>query len=741
MVKMECRTGRSDETRMKQEEVMFQAPPRLLMGVAFLFWGAMQQQAFAGLIAAILFEARHWTVLRWAFGEKGFARAWQLCILFLIVSAVGVFQMEDRDPTDFLVVLSWMPFILMPIGLAQQYASDFGVPMTTFSFIARRKLALDRQLGRPVQVRPFQLGYPFLTLVLICSGIAVDDLLSYSIGVVLLLGVALYKMSDKGRRPKAWAFAYFLAASLAVGMAYGVILAYDYVMRMTSSGRAAESPDLSIETRTKIGQVTNLQQSKSIRWRYYVKAGEKPERLRLAAYNWSLGNDWRAKLRSRDYIEQIAPEREAGGDLENLLPAGELSYVFDEADLDRRDFGTSGRLEGLLTSQTIIPMALGTRRIDDLDAGGVAANSMGTVQVNQPEYGAASIQLSAHLGLPAGDHAPSDRDMELPLHEEDGIDEFLGKIGWKGLALGEPWEEAPPVISEEEAKELEHRLRMEFATRFKYSTFSDFSRSEKPISDFLNLQSVGHCEYFASATTMLMRKVGIPARYCVGYVVRERGEGLDEWILRGSHAHAWCQIYVGGTWRKEESDRKLEKPGKRKLEEWRCRGGRWVEVDLTPSGWLDERPAGWMQGLSDWFQKFRTAVILWFAGPVVSSVMNWVIGIFGIGLLIYLILKLMMTGKRNGGLTGNSWDERVRAQNSLRSFERWLAKRVGPRPVAVPMSTWLRAHLPTEEKGLAEQYEAAVFSRGGNEQKLSALRDQLVRVRKRMGRYKKTPGR
>ena len=61
---------------MKEEEVMFQAPPRLLMGVTFLFWGAMQQQALAGLIAAIVFEARHWTSLRWTFGEKGFARAW-----------------------------------------------------------------------------------------------------------------------------------------------------------------------------------------------------------------------------------------------------------------------------------------------------------------------------------------------------------------------------------------------------------------------------------------------------------------------------------------------------------------------------------------------------------------------------------------------------------------------------------------------------------------------------------------
>jgi len=714
---------------MKEEEVMFQAPPRLLMGVVFLFWGAMQEQALAGLIAAIVFEARHWTTLRWSFGEKGFARAWQLSLLFLLVSAVGVFQIEDRDPTDFLVVLGWLPFILMPSGLAQQYALDRGMPMTTFSFIARRKLAMDRKMGRSVQTRPFQLGYPFLVLVLICAGIGVNDLTLYSVGVVILLGVALYRMSQEGRRPIAWAFAYLVAAVLAVGMAYGVISVYDYVMRVTSSGRIADNPDLSMETRTNIGQVTDLQQNKSIRWRYYVEAGERPERLRLAAYNWALGSDWRAKLRARDYLEEIAPEREAGGDFEKLLPAGEQAYAFDEADVDRTDFTISGRLVGLLRSQSIIPMPLGTKRVGEIEAGNVASNSMGTTQVNQAEHGAASIRLSADAGVALGDHDPSDRDLEVPPHEEVGIDGFLEEMGWDGLSLGEPpWVKAPPVISEEESKELVHRLRREFATEFKYSTFSDYSRSAKPISDFLNEQQVGHCEYFASATTMLMRRIGVPARYCVGFVIREKGADENEWILRGKHAHAWCQIYVGGTWRQERGDRKLE---------WRCRGGRWIEVDLTPPGWLDERPDRWFQGIADWFQKFRTGAILWFAGPVVSTAINWVLGLSGGGLVIYLMVKLIVTGRRGEDFAKDSWDERVRTRNSFQSFERWLSKRVGLRPAAMPMSSWLRNHLPAGEQGLAEQYEAVVFGGERDEEKLSALQQQLLRVRKVMGRQKK----
>jgi len=44
---------------------MLKAPPRLLLGLGFLFWGAMGDYPFIGLVGAVAFEARHWTPLRW----------------------------------------------------------------------------------------------------------------------------------------------------------------------------------------------------------------------------------------------------------------------------------------------------------------------------------------------------------------------------------------------------------------------------------------------------------------------------------------------------------------------------------------------------------------------------------------------------------------------------------------------------------------------------------------------------
>lgn len=711
---------------MKKEEVMFQAPPRLLMGVAFLFWGAMQDEALAGLIAAILFEARHWTGLRWAFGEKGFARAWQLCILLLIVSVVGVFQLEDHSPTDFLRVLAWLPFILMPIGLAQQYSSDRGVPMTTFSFIARRKLALDRKLGRPVQIRPFQLGYPFLALILIATGMAVSNLKFYATGIVILMGVALFRLADANRRPKAWGVAFVVSCVMAVGMVSGIMAIYDHVVDRISGSRGTDSSDLSSETRTQIGNVTNLQQSQDIVWRYFEGGGPQPERLRLAAYNRPENNNWKVKRRSSDYVEQISPERSGGGDFEKLFKGGESEYFYDESELKRNDFAASGRVEGLVLSQNLIPVPLGTRRLARVSADYLAANSMGTTQINQPKNGAVGIELSWDPEVAAvGDLDPSENDLEIPSNEQKGVRDSLREIGGKEGDL----EHLP---SAEEIRDLGLRLQHHFATKFKYSPVSDYQDLKNPVSHFLNSQRIGHCEYFASATTLLMRSAGIPARYVVGYVVREKGSDPGEWIIRGTHAHAWCQVYLGGTW-------VLEKSGEREAQ-WRCRGGHWIEVDLTPAGWLYEESPGLFQKLSDGFQGLRTGLILWFARPLVSSVMGWILAIAGLLLVAYLLVK-MITTHRSGSLDeGDSWDARVRAANILANFERWLARRIGARPDALTMAAWLRRHLPPGEESLIRHYELLVFGSGGaNEEDLASFREQVARVKKKISRPQKTP--
>ena len=61
------------------------------------------------------------------------------------------------------------------------------------------------------------------------------------------------------------------------------------------------------------------------------------------------------------------------------------------------------------------------------------------------------------------------------------------------------------------------------------------------IEDFLVNSKVGHCQYFASAMTMLLRQQGIASRIVVGYRPREFNTIGDYFLVRQSDAHAWVE--------------------------------------------------------------------------------------------------------------------------------------------------------------------------------------------------------
>ena len=66
-----------------------------------------------------------------------------------------------------------------------------------------------------------------------------------------------------------------------------------------------------------------------------------------------------------------------------------------------------------------------------------------------------------------------------------------------------------------------------------------------PVSSFLLQKKSAHCEYFASAATILLRCLGVPSRYVVGYYAHE-GEGSGVTIVRERDAHAWAESWVDG---------------------------------------------------------------------------------------------------------------------------------------------------------------------------------------------------
>ena len=60
---------------------------------------------------------------------------------------------------------------------------------------------------------------------------------------------------------------------------------------------------------------------------------------------------------------------------------------------------------------------------------------------------------------------------------------------------------------------------------------------------FLSERREAHCEYFATATALLLRSQGIPCRLSVGYLVFEKSDETGDFVALNRNAHAWVEAY------------------------------------------------------------------------------------------------------------------------------------------------------------------------------------------------------
>ena len=63
------------------------------------------------------------------------------------------------------------------------------------------------------------------------------------------------------------------------------------------------------------------------------------------------------------------------------------------------------------------------------------------------------------------------------------------------------------------------------------------------VDHFLFDQQKGYSEYFASAMTVMLRSIDIPARFITGYSEGQKITGADIYIINDSDAHGWVEVF------------------------------------------------------------------------------------------------------------------------------------------------------------------------------------------------------
>ncbi len=133
---------------------------------------------------------------------------------------------------------------------------------------------------------------------------------------------------------------------------------------------------------------------------------------------------------------------------------------------------------------------------------------------------------------------------------ETEIEPEIAQLAREIIAGGgiEPDPASRPIRDDAAAVRL---LETHLRTQYKYTLDAQPVPSGQDATRwFLFERKTGHCEYYASALTLMSRSVGIPARVVTGYIASDFNAVTGQYLVRESNAHAWVEAEVApGQWR------------------------------------------------------------------------------------------------------------------------------------------------------------------------------------------------
>lgn len=645
-----------------------QPPPKLLLGTSLLFWGAMTERPVIGLLLALLVESANWTRFRWDFHDSAVTRAWKLTPVIIIIFA-SLLMLEGERHTALPRLLIWLPLLFIPLQFVQAFGFRNSLPLNCFSFFSQLHRKRNLKRGLPASVVHFNVGNIYFITIIISSAIGRNaSHLSFIIGVVTLTGWLLFSKTRARLVPLA--ILIILGGGIGIVGQTGLTKLYNWA---TSTSYAGGYPGINpTESRTSIGSLGEIKQSPEIKWRLRPQPRSvAPRLLRTATYNRYRGISWENRLPA-----EFPEDDDDFRPLDTLeIIDGEIHYLLSEnADAAAIRPGLpTFQIKGSARNDTVLPLPLNAASLRHFELDGIEINLLGTTRIFPKR---AIIEGSVKWRDNTNPESPpyEDEDLAIPEREEEIIRQLADQLG---LA------EAPTL------REKLHLLQSWFASEFEYTRYLSLPRPRNhrrdeisPVGLFLTVSKKGHCEYFATSSALLLRAANIPTRYNIGYSVQERDLKRNEFVVRGIHGHAWCNV-------------------------WDADINQWIDFDPTPPNWLAAETTRQTstQNLSDAFQRFKEDFFLWRNRPVNrlgATIVMWTIGIAVFAFLATRLWKSKLTVEREKSKTHLTT---LGKPTPLHRLEPRARRILGPRPPGLTLPTWLR-RLPENLAPPATLHEA-----------------------------------
>ncbi len=608
------------------------------MGAALLFWGWAIELPTVGGLLAVAVEGARLLRTRWHLEDEDFNRLWNFCSLLFIGATVYAFTANQgaaaisnlvSDPSlssqraagessqrIASSLFQWQPIIFFPFLLALVFSGRDTVKLVVFSLIARR--AKRRREPSSLADYEVHVEWVYLAATLVSATINNIEGRLFFPGLCVLVVWALWVRRSRRFHFAVWAVTILAACGFAffgqqqLGELRRFVENFTPNVQWWSSLLSGRSQNVN-RSRTEIGEIGGKKGSGSIVVRIELKEGTpSPSLLRTVSYRsysnatWFSGSIRSGAGGSDGFPGGDRPQGEGrgGGRGEGRgqssfgqvsQETGQPTWIFREAVTPMR-INIATYIDNNSDTGEPVPVPFGFARFENLPNAQLKTNHLGIVVAQ----GSGLLMFDVLYGPVGSIDSPPDEvlDRRITTNEFAAISSLAAEMNLDG-------------------KTDNQKLRIisaYFQDHFTYSLWQKrrhTSETTTPLGEFLApTNRSGHCEYFATATVLLLRQLKIPARYAVGWAVQEVSGTTG--IIRERHAHAWCLYYLNGQWH---------------------------DFDTTPASWVAEenRRKSVFQFLSDAWSRVKFEIAKWKLGQ--SSLRDYIWWIVG-PMLLFLVYRL-----------------------------------------------------------------------------------------------------
>ena len=508
--------------------------PPLFIGLSTVFWGFCTGWEVFSVVAALVFEASNIVRTRFDLQKKDFIRISDLSSLVMLILLFYSY-VENEPRMIFLGFIKTLPVIFMPLLFAQLFSTSDKVVIGT-------KLGKRTHSHSPVDIRTL-----YILSVVFATAAANIKSVWFVVPFLLMILVSLSGYVQNAESLRRYAAFSLTAVIVTLFIGATVVAGHFFISRKMMEWYNDWYSSLQSDpfgTSTAMGELGRMKLSGEIVFRVYPEEHSLPLYMKQSDYNVLVRNSWYSRPRKTDPV----------------FPAGDMEWQFfgrGEGEKRMRISIWMNKNKG----EGVLPLPDGAKKALELDVAGIEKSALGAVYVEEgPELLEFVVSYDADKRF---EPLPEESDLYIPDSERGVVEEVMLENRLAGAT---------------QAETLENIER--FFSAFEYSLDLKNQNRGSVLSDFLKNTRAGHCEYFATATVLMLRSAGIAARYRTGFMLDEYDSFENALIARKRDAHAWGIAYIDD---------------------------RWVSVDTTPPQWKesDLTEKSFFEPVSDFFSWIR----------------------------------------------------------------------------------------------------------------------------------------